>query len=170
MPWQSFIPWSNSLKTRACRQLIHHYLGVFFQEKLSLDQLSVDLFSGRSQVKDVILNLNALNESLTNNNIPLEIVKAYVGEINLSIPWTSLLRDNSLLDIKDLEITIRPKQTNDQKLADAGFELSSMFNSMNTSMLIAQECLKNETEEDTTYQGLETFAATIDSSEKMFLK
>ncbi len=57
MPWQSFIPWSNSLKTRACRQLIHHYLGVFFQEKLSLDQLSVDLFSGRGQVKDVILNL-----------------------------------------------------------------------------------------------------------------
>jgi autophagy-related protein 2 len=58
MPWQSFIPWSNSLKTRACRQLIHHYLGVFFQEKLSLDQLSVDLFSGSGQVKDVILNLN----------------------------------------------------------------------------------------------------------------
>lgn len=40
-----------------------------------------------------------------------------------------------------------------------------MFNSMNTSMLIAQECLKNETEEDTTYQGLETFAKTIDSSD-----
>jgi hypothetical protein len=37
---------------------------------------------------------------------------------------------------------------------------------MNTSMLIAQECLKNETEEDTTYDGLESFAATIDSSEK----
>jgi len=37
---------------------------------------------------------------------------------------------------------------------------------MNTSMLIAQECLKNETEEDTTYQGLETFAATIDSSKR----
>ncbi|UJR38243.1 hypothetical protein I4U23_030916 [Adineta vaga] len=163
MPWQSFIPWSNSLKTRACRQLIHHYLGVFFQEKLSLDQLSVDLFSGCGQVKDVILNLNALNESLTNNNIPFEIVKAYVGEINLSIPWTSLLSDNSLLDIKGLEITIRPKQTNDQNISDGSFELSTMFNSMNTSMLIAQECLKNETEEDTTYQGLETFAATIDS-------
>jgi hypothetical protein len=40
---------------------------------------------------------------------------------------------------------------------------------MNTSMLIAQECLKNETEEDTTYQGLETFAATIDSSKNIFL-
>ena len=39
-----------------------------------------------------------------------------------------------------------------------------MFNSMNTSMLIAQECLKNEPEENTTFEGLETFAATIDSS------
>jgi hypothetical protein len=51
-------------------------------------------------------------------------------------------------------------------ISDAGFELSTMFNSMNTSMLIAQECLKNEPEEDTTYQGLETFAATIDSSKR----
>ena len=63
MSWTAFIPWSNSLKTRACRQLIHHYLGVFFQEKLSLDQLSVDLFSGRGQVKDVLLNIT-VNESL----------------------------------------------------------------------------------------------------------
>jgi hypothetical protein len=55
-----------------------------------------------------------LNEALTNNNIPFEIVKAYVGEINLLIPWTSLLRENSLLDIKALELTIRPKRTNDQ--------------------------------------------------------
>ncbi|CAF0862579.1 unnamed protein product [Didymodactylos carnosus] len=159
-----FFPWSTTLKTRACRQLIQHYLGFFFQEKLSLDQLSIDLFSGRGQVKDVILSLTALNESLTNNNIPFEIVKAYVGEINLSIPWTSLLQDNSLLDIRDLEITIRPKETNKSVIpTEASFELSSMFNSMNTSMLIAQECLKNEIEEDQSYQGLETFAATIDS-------
>ncbi len=38
---------------------------------------------------------------------------------------------------------------------------------MNTSMLIAQECLKNEIEEDTTYIGLTTFAATIDSSKQI---
>jgi autophagy-related protein 2 len=69
MAWQSFIPWSNSLKTRACRQLIHHYLGVFFQEKLSLDQLSVDLFSGRGQVKDVILNLNVITTTEKNKII-----------------------------------------------------------------------------------------------------
>ena len=61
MPWTLLGPWSASLKTRACRQLLHHYLGAFFQEKLSLDQLSIDLFSGRGQVKDVILNLNVNN-------------------------------------------------------------------------------------------------------------
>ena len=38
-----------------------------------------------------------------------------------------------------------------------------MFNSMNTSMLIAQECLKHEPEEDTSFRGVETFAQTIDS-------
>ena len=124
-----------------------------------------------------------MNESLANNNVPFEVVKAYVGEINLSIPWTSLLSENSMLDIKDLEITIRPKQTmdpsNDQRMkflflsylslsdvSDNSFELSTMFNSMNTSMLIAQECLKNEPEEDTTYLGLENFAAAIDSSKR----
>ncbi|CAF0882237.1 unnamed protein product [Didymodactylos carnosus] len=159
-----FFPWSNSLKTRACRQLIQHYLGIFLQEKLSLDQLSIDLFSGRVQVKDVILNLSVLNESLTHNNIPFEIVKAYVGEINLLIPWNSLIKDNSLLDIKELQITIRPNETKKPIItSETSFELSSMFNSMNTSMLIAQECLKNEIEENQSYQGLETFAATIDS-------
>ena len=66
MSWSSMFPWSNSIKTRACRQLIHHYLGVFFQEKLSLDQLSVDLFSGRAQVKDIALNLNVKKFSSSN--------------------------------------------------------------------------------------------------------
>ena len=51
-------------------------------------------------------------------------------------------------------------------IADNSFELSTMFNSMNASMLIAQECLKNEPEEDTTYLGLENFAAAIDSSRR----
>lgn len=58
MPWQSFLPWSNTLKTRACRQLLQHYLGAFFEEKLSLDQLSIDVFSGSGKVKDIVLNLN----------------------------------------------------------------------------------------------------------------
>jgi len=55
-------------------------------------------------------------------------------------------------------------------ITDANFEFSTMFSNMNTSMLIAQECLKTEPEVDTTFQGLETFAATIDSSKrKIFL-
>jgi hypothetical protein len=53
-------------------------------------------------------------------------------------------------------------------ITDANFEFSTMFSNMNTSMLIAQECLKTEPEVDTTFQGLETFAATIDSSKRKF--
>ncbi|CAG10607.1 unnamed protein product, partial [Tetraodon nigroviridis] len=38
-------PFSESIKKRACRYLLHRYLGNFLEEKLSLDQLSLDLVS-----------------------------------------------------------------------------------------------------------------------------
>jgi len=65
MSWASIFAWPDYVKTRACRQLIHHYLGAFFQEKLSLDQLSIDLSSGHGVVKDIALNLNVIFHLLT---------------------------------------------------------------------------------------------------------
>ena len=55
MPW--YFPWSDSIKKRACRYLLQHYVGQFLQEKLTLDQLSVDLFNGKGVVKDVPLDV-----------------------------------------------------------------------------------------------------------------
>ena len=55
MPW--YFPWSDSIKKRACRYLLQHYVGQFLQEKLTLDQLSVDLFNGKGIVKDVPLDV-----------------------------------------------------------------------------------------------------------------
>ena len=55
MPW--YFPWSDSIKKRACRYLLQHYLEQFLQEKLTLDQLTVDLFNGKGIVKSVPLNV-----------------------------------------------------------------------------------------------------------------
>ena len=55
MPW--YFPWSDSIKKRACRYLLQHYLGHFLKEKLSLDQLSVDLYNGRGKIHDVLLDV-----------------------------------------------------------------------------------------------------------------
>jgi hypothetical protein len=51
-----FIP--SSIKKRACRYLLQHYLGRFLETKLGLDQLSVDLYEGTGCVKDVTLDVD----------------------------------------------------------------------------------------------------------------
>ena len=51
-------PWTDSLKNNACKFMLQHYLGQFLKEKLTLDQLSVDLFKGTGTVKDVLLNVD----------------------------------------------------------------------------------------------------------------
>lgn len=53
-------PWFNTtfgdfLKPRVCKFLINRYLGQFFEEKLSADQICLDLYNGRGSVSDVKL-------------------------------------------------------------------------------------------------------------------
>lgn len=55
MPW--CFPWPDYIKKKACRYLLQHYVGNFLEEKLTLDQLSVDLYSGTGTVKDVKLDV-----------------------------------------------------------------------------------------------------------------
>ena len=55
MPW--YFPWSDSIKKRAVRYLLQHYMGHFLKEKLGLDQLTVDLYSGTGTAKDILLDV-----------------------------------------------------------------------------------------------------------------
>lgn len=50
-------PWSGSIKKRACRYLLQHYLGHFLQERLSLDQLGLDLYNGSGLIKEINLDV-----------------------------------------------------------------------------------------------------------------
>lgn len=50
-------PWSGSIKKRACRYLLQHYLGHFFQERLSLEQLSLDLYNGSGVIKEINIDV-----------------------------------------------------------------------------------------------------------------
>ena len=61
MPW--YFPWSESIKKRACRYLLQHYLGRFLEAKLGLDQLSVDLYNGTGCVKDVSLDVEVISKN-----------------------------------------------------------------------------------------------------------
>lgn len=64
MSW--LIPhWSESIKKRLCRYLLQRYLGQFLEEKLTLDQLSIDLYNGKCIVNDVSLDVQVRKYALT---------------------------------------------------------------------------------------------------------
>ena len=56
MSWY-FGNWQDFLKKKACRYILQHYLGQFLKEKLSLDQLSLDLYNGTGKITDLNLDV-----------------------------------------------------------------------------------------------------------------
>lgn len=162
MSWLGCIPWSQGIKKRACRYLLQRYLGQFLEEKLTLDQLTVDLYNGTGRVTNVSLDVQALNELGEQQHLPLEFVDGFVSEMSVSIPWSALLSEASYVEVTSLRLTVQPRQR--VKSGTSMFE--SMWSSMTSSMQLAQECLQ----EDAKYagnsqplEGVELFAQTIDS-------
>ncbi|KAI5741739.1 hypothetical protein M8J76_016678 [Diaphorina citri] len=166
MSW--FFPFSDSWKKRACRYLLQRYLGQFLEEKLTLDQLSVDLYNGTGSVSDVCLDVQGLNELAEQQSLPLEFVDGYIGEMSVSIPWATILRDSSYVQISGMVLTVQPKQRAEEMGAGSLFE--SMI-SMTSSIQLATEIQQTEPPPDPaevdnqnqTIEGIELIARTLDS-------
>ncbi|XP_077587556.1 autophagy-related protein 2 homolog B isoform X1 [Stigmatopora nigra] len=159
MPW----PFSESIKKRACRYLLHRYLGNFLQEKLSLDQLSLDLYQGTGSLAQVPLDKWSLNELLETADAPFEIIAGFIQSISLTVPWAALLHDNCALEIKGLEMVFRPRPR-----VASGAEPMYWSSFMTSSMQLAKECLSQKLTDDMgesfqPFEGLEKFAETIET-------
>ncbi|XP_045572132.1 autophagy-related protein 2 homolog B isoform X4 [Salmo salar] len=157
MPW----PFSESLKKRACRYLLHRYLGNFLQEKLSLDQLSLDLYQGTGSLAQVPLDKWSLNEILESVDAPFEVIEGFIQTISLTVPWASLLQENCALEVKGLEMVFRP-------IPPSGMEPMYWSSFMTSSMQLAKECLSQRLTDDLgesfqPLEGLEKFAETIET-------
>ena len=162
----SWFPWSESIKKRVCRYLLHHYLGHFLQQNLHYDQLSVDLYNGAGCVENVQLNVFALNETVQKFNAPIDILEGSVQSISLIIPWKNIFKESCVIEVKGIRLIVQPKYMPDADLADMTDSLYSSFQNMTTSMQLAQECL-NDTEkqgnEGNLFEGLEVFAQSIEN-------
>ncbi|KAK7082787.1 Autophagy protein [Halocaridina rubra] len=170
MAW--YFPWSDAIKKRAIRYLLQRYVGQFLEEKLSLDQLSVDLYNGTGTIKELALDVVALNEVADHLNLPMRFVDGYIGEICVSIPWHAILSESCFVEVSGLMLTVEPKQ----RLDDISM-VDSMIESMNmtSSMQIAQDCLNSQEdgsegseteaqrESSQTIEGIERFAHAIDT-------
>uniref|UniRef100_A0A8C2Q5F7 Autophagy related 2B n=1 Tax=Cyprinus carpio TaxID=7962 RepID=A0A8C2Q5F7_CYPCA len=159
MPW----PFSESIKKRACRYLLHRYLGNFLQEKLSLDQLSLDLYQGTGSLAHVPLDKWSLNEILESVDAPFEVSEGFIQAISLTVPWASLLQENCALEVRGLEMVFRPRP----RMA-SGMEPMCWSSFMTSSMQLAKECLSQRLTDDQgeslqPLEGLEKFAETIET-------
>ncbi|XP_066484805.1 autophagy-related protein 2 homolog B isoform X2 [Tiliqua scincoides] len=159
MPW----PFSESIKKRACRYLLQRYLGHFLQEKLSLEQLTLDLYQGTGSLAQVPLDKWSLNEILESADAPLEVTEGFIQSISLSVPWGSLLQDNCALEVKGLEMVFRPRP----RLASSS-EPMYWSSFMTSSMQLAKECLSQKLTDEQgegsqPFEGLEKFAETIET-------
>ncbi|XP_053361603.1 autophagy-related protein 2 homolog A isoform X1 [Clarias gariepinus] len=155
-------PWSGSIKKRACRYLLQHYLGHFLEERLSLDQLSLDLYNGSGVITEINLDVWSVNELLDSLAAPLEIVEGFVQRIKVTIPWAALVTDHCTLEVTGLQITCRPKDRTSGTWDSQGWS-----SCMTSSMQLAQECLKDPPEASeeppAPLEGLEMFAQTIET-------
>ncbi|XP_006839573.1 PREDICTED: autophagy-related protein 2 homolog B [Chrysochloris asiatica] len=159
MPW----PFSESIKKRACRYLLQRYLGHFLQEKLSLEQLSLDLYQGTGSLAQVPLDKWCLNDILESADAPLEVTEGFIQSISLSVPWGSLLQENCALEVRGLEMVFRPRP----RLA-TGSEPMYWSSFMTSSMQLAKECLSQKLTDEQgegtqPFEGLEKFAETIET-------
>ncbi|XP_067848215.1 autophagy-related protein 2 homolog B-like isoform X2 [Heptranchias perlo] len=159
MPW----PFSESIKKRACRYLLHRYLDHFLEEKLSLEQLSVDLYQGTGSLAQVPLDKSSLNEILDSLDAPLEIIEGFIQNISVSIPWSSLLQENCAVEVQGLEMVFRPRPR-----IVSGSEPMYWSSFMTDSMQLAKECLSQRLIDDQAegpqpFEGLEKFAETIET-------
>ncbi|KAI2657093.1 hypothetical protein H4Q32_021165 [Labeo rohita] len=155
-------PWSGSIKKRACRYLLQHYLGHFLEERLSLDQLSLDLYNGSGVIREINLDVWAVNELLDSLGAPLEIVEGFVNSIAVTIPWAALVTEHCTLEVTGLQITCRPKYR-----TNGNWDSQGWSSCMTSSMQLAQECLKDPPEASeeppAPLEGLEMFAQTIET-------
>uniref|UniRef100_A0A665UX45 Autophagy related 2B n=1 Tax=Echeneis naucrates TaxID=173247 RepID=A0A665UX45_ECHNA len=159
MPW----PFSESIKKRACRYLLHRYLGNFLEEKLSMDQLSLDLYQGTGSLAQVPLDKWSLNELLETADAPFEVIAGFIQTISLTVPWAALLQENCALEVKGLEMVLRPRPR-----AASGIEPMYWSSFMTSSMQLAKECLSQKLTDDIgesfqPFEGLEKFAETIET-------
>lgn len=78
MPWFN-LSFSDFIKKRVCKFLINRYLGQFFEEKLTADQICLDLYNGLGSVYNV--NLCCEVSTCTRSESAMKVVKQWVKRI-----------------------------------------------------------------------------------------
>ncbi|KAK9884101.1 hypothetical protein WA026_005041 [Henosepilachna vigintioctopunctata] len=95
-----------------------------------------------------------------NHNLPMEFVDGHIGELQMKIPWRTLLKDSVMVEIRGLNITLQPKQLKE----DASSMFESMWTSMTSSLKIVEDLAQQESMEcndKEPYNGVNIISSTF---------
>ncbi|KAL1512538.1 hypothetical protein ABEB36_002120 [Hypothenemus hampei] len=162
MSWfQNLIP--ETIKKSVCSCLIKRYLSEFIENEITRDQLNLDLYNGRATAERISLAVEALNKLGESQNWPIEFVDGYIEKIHITVPWTAIFKESTQVEICGLKLTVQPKQ----QVEDAKSMFESMWNSMTSSMHLAEqyteEVAAKKDSNTPAFEGIELFAETIDT-------
>ncbi|CAM6061747.1 unnamed protein product [Sphagnum tenellum] len=99
-----FSQWATK---RVCKFFMKRLLGRILRSELDLEQLDVQLGSGKIQLKDLALNTDYLNDQLGETS--LVIKEGLVGSITAKIPWKVLAAEACEIEVNDLELVVFPR-------------------------------------------------------------
>lgn len=182
-----YIPWlTETIKKRGVRYLLHHYLGQFFEEKLTLEQLSIDIYEGKGSIRNLALDVDGLNDEL--DFIPFKFLDGCsIAQISVEVPWSSLATEACKVELEGAKFVCRLKTSADATKAHCTESTLLSRSLMTSSMQMAEDIVTTEDDDDydspnssvyrqhgqqtqsrrkdanQMFEGLEMFAQLIDS-------
>ncbi|NXI48527.1 ATG2A protein, partial [Galbula dea] len=102
--------WTEALKARAARYVLERSLGPFLEERLRLEQLSLDLRGGTGTLRDLRLCAPAVDEVLAGVGSPLELREGCIGSVTVTVPWTALGSESCGLRLTGLRLALGPRE------------------------------------------------------------
>ncbi|XP_067941344.1 autophagy-related protein 2 homolog A-like isoform X2 [Watersipora subatra] len=160
MAWY-YNSFADGIKKRLCRYALQSLLGEYLLDDVSIDQLTLDIYNGTGIIHSLNFNVQAVNKALAKASIPLHLVEGFIGSITVSVPWKSLINDDTHLEIDGLEASFQysPCETPNPEFDPSWLSQSQM----SASMQMAEECLKDDKDVRSTPDGLKNATKTIES-------
>lgn len=143
-----YIPWlTEGIKKRGVRYLLHHYLGQFFEEKLTLEQLSIDIYEGKGSIKNLALDVNGLNDEL--DFIPFKFLDGCsIGQISVEVPWSSLATEACKVELEGAKFICRLKTSADGSKTHCTESTLLSRSLMTSSMQMAEDIVTTEDDDE----------------------
>eukprot|EP00111_Clytia_hemisphaerica_P024656 TCONS_00072678-protein len=83
--------------------LLNKYLGQYVKN-LDASQLKIGIWGGNVVLTELELKDTALDDL----DLPIKVVRGYLGKLVLSIPWKNLYTESTVVDIQDLHLVAKP--------------------------------------------------------------